>query len=166
MSKRMSEKQEQFRDESPRGEERKSPNRDYNRDSRRGAGSPGSGSSSYAGGSTGGGQGSGGYQQGGYQGSSGSYQGGGSYGGGQFGGNAGQDRNRAGAMEVMVEGNNIDKSLKLLKRKLIKEGIFRELKARRYYEKKSEKKKRKLKESLKKIRKELARSKKNAGLMF
>jgi len=68
-----------------------------------------------------------------------------------------------GAMEVTVE-NNIDKAMKILKRKLIKEGLFKELKSRRYYEKPSERKKRKTKESLKKLRKEEARNKKNQAL--
>jgi small subunit ribosomal protein S21 len=63
-------------------------------------------------------------------------------------------------MEVVVE-HNIEKAMKVLKRKLIKEGIFKELKLRRYFEKPSERKKRKVKESLKKARKEEARQKKN-----
>ena len=70
------------------------------------------------------------------------------------------DRQKAAPMEVLVE-HNIEKAMKILKRKLIKEGLFKELKSRRYFEKPSEKKKRKLKESMKKIRKEEARSKKN-----
>ena len=56
--------------------------------------------------------------------------------------------------------------MKILKRKLIKEGLFKELKLRRYYEKPSEKRKRKLKESIKKIRKEQARQKKNPHLYY
>lgn len=70
------------------------------------------------------------------------------------------DRQKAAPMEVLVE-HNIEKAMKILKRKLIKEGLFKELKSRRYFEKPSEKKKRKGKESMKKIRKEEARSKKN-----
>ena len=67
------------------------------------------------------------------------------------------------AMEVYVE-NNIEKAMKVLKRKLIKEGLFKELKSRRYFEKPSERRKRKEKESIKKIRKEEARQKKNPFL--
>ena len=67
------------------------------------------------------------------------------------------------AMEVSVE-NNIEKAMKVLKRKLIKEGLFKELKSRRYYEKPSERKKRKHKESLKKVRKDEMRQKRNALL--
>lgn len=63
-------------------------------------------------------------------------------------------------MEVSVD-ENIEKAMRVLKRKLIKEGLFKELKSRRYYEKPSERKKRKQKESIKKIRKEEARAKKS-----
>ncbi|MBN8550353.1 MAG: 30S ribosomal protein S21 [Deltaproteobacteria bacterium] len=66
-------------------------------------------------------------------------------------------------MEVTVE-HNIEKAMKILKRKLIKEGLFKELKSRRYYEKPSERRKRKHKESVKKIRKEESRAKKNSLL--
>lgn len=64
------------------------------------------------------------------------------------------------ALEVSVD-NNIEKAMKILKRKLIKEGLFKELKLRRFYEKPSERRKRKHKESVKKIRKEESRLKKN-----
>lgn len=73
------------------------------------------------------------------------------------------ERPRAAAMEVVVE-NNIEKAMKVLKRKLIKEGLFKELKSRRYYEKPSERKKRKHKESVKKVRKEEMRQKRGAFL--
>ncbi len=73
------------------------------------------------------------------------------------------EKPRTVAMEVSVE-NNIEKAMKVLKRKLIKEGLFKELKSRRYYEKPSEKKKRKHKESLKKVRKEEMRQKRSAFL--
>jgi small subunit ribosomal protein S21 len=73
------------------------------------------------------------------------------------------EKPKVGAMEVFVE-HNIEKAMKILKRKLIKEGLFKELKSRRYYEKPSEKRKRKLKESMKKARKEEARQKKNPML--
>ncbi len=73
------------------------------------------------------------------------------------------DRPKAGAMEVTVD-HNIEKAMKILKRKLIKEGLFKELKSRRYYEKPSERRKRKHKESVKKLRKEESRAKKNSLL--
>lgn len=74
------------------------------------------------------------------------------------------DRARAGAMEVVVS-HNIEKAMKILKRKLIKEGLFKELKSRRYFEKPSERRKRKVKEARKKQRKDEARLRKGPGLM-
>ena len=86
-------------------------------------------------------------------------------GGGYGGGGQGRsfERPKGGPMEVIVE-HNIEKAMKILKRKLIKEGLFKELKSRRFYEKPSERKKRKSKESVKKVRKEEARNKKNPML--
>jgi len=74
------------------------------------------------------------------------------------------DRGRAGAMEVVVS-HNIEKAMKILKRKLIKEGLFKELKSRRYFEKPSVRRKRKEKEARKKQRKDEARLRKGPGLM-
>jgi small subunit ribosomal protein S21 len=74
------------------------------------------------------------------------------------------DKMKAGALEVIVS-HNIEKAMKILKRKLIKEGLFKELKSRRYYEKPSERRKRKEKESRKKLRKEEARMRRGPGLM-
>ena len=42
-------------------------------------------------------------------------------------------------IEVTV-GPNLEKAMRVLKRKLIREGVFKEIKARRFYEKPSEKK--------------------------
>ena len=41
-------------------------------------------------------------------------------------------------MQVVVRDNNIDQALKALKKKLQREGVFREMKLRRHYEKPSE----------------------------
>ncbi len=65
---------------------------------------------------------------------------------------------------IITVENNLDKAMKILKRKLIKEGLFKELKTRRYFEKPSVKKKRKQKETVKKNRKEEARIKKSTLL--
>jgi small subunit ribosomal protein S21 len=75
-----------------------------------------------------------------------------------------EDRPKLAAMEVAVD-HNIEKAIKVLKRKLIREGLFKELKARRYYEKPSERKKRKHKESVKKSRKEEARQRRSSQLI-
>ena len=45
-------------------------------------------------------------------------------------------------MKVEVRNNNVDRALRVLKRKLVEEGVFRELQERRFYEKKSDKRRR------------------------
>ena len=42
-------------------------------------------------------------------------------------------------MQVLVRDNNVDQPLKALKKKMQREGIFREMKLRGHYEKPSEK---------------------------
>lgn len=42
-------------------------------------------------------------------------------------------------MQIIVRDNNIDQALRALKKKLQREGIYREMKLRRHYEKPSEK---------------------------
>ncbi len=46
-------------------------------------------------------------------------------------------------MEIRVEGNDLEKALKAMKRKIQREGLLKDLKKRSFYEKPSEKKKRK-----------------------
>ena len=53
-------------------------------------------------------------------------------------------------MEIKVHGNDIERALKVLKRELQKEGLFREIKKRGSYEKPSEKERRKQREARKK----------------
>ena len=43
-------------------------------------------------------------------------------------------------MQVIVRDNNVDQALRALKKKLQREGVFREMKLRRHFEKPSEKK--------------------------
>ena len=57
-------------------------------------------------------------------------------------------------IEVLVRDNNVEKALRVLKKKLQKDGMFRELRLRQHFEKPSLKKQRKLKESLRRIAKE------------
>ena len=61
-------------------------------------------------------------------------------------------------MQVFVRDNNIDQALKVLKKKMQREGVFREMKRRREYEKPSEKKVRERSEAIRRGRK-LARKK-------
>jgi len=53
-------------------------------------------------------------------------------------------------LQVPVYQNQVERALKTLKRQINKEGLFKELKRRRFYEKPSVKKKRKIKEAKKK----------------
>src|SRR5436190_8121825 len=59
---------------------------------------------------------------------------------------------------VQVRDNNVDQALKALKKKMQREGIFREMKLRGHYEKPSEKKAREKAEAVRRARK-LARKK-------
>ena len=56
-------------------------------------------------------------------------------------------------MYVSVRDNNVDQALRVLKKKMQREGMFREMKNRRAYEKPSEKKKRVQTENLKRVKK-------------
>ena len=54
---------------------------------------------------------------------------------------------RFSSLEVKVVGNDVEKAMKVLKRKMQKDGVFRRLKAKRSYEKPSESRRRKRRES-------------------
>ena len=51
----------------------------------------------------------------------------------------GQNRKDEYDMHVSVRDNNVDQALRALKKKMQREGIYREMKMRRFYEKPSEK---------------------------
>lgn len=53
----------------------------------------------------------------------------------------------------MVRDNNVEQALRVLKKKLQREGVFREMKMRRHFEKPSEKKAREKAESVRRFRK-------------
>ena len=61
-------------------------------------------------------------------------------------------------VQVFVRENNVDQALRALKKKMQREGIFREMKMRRHYEKPSEKRAREKAEAVRRARK-LARKK-------
>jgi small subunit ribosomal protein S21 len=61
-------------------------------------------------------------------------------------------------VQVLVRDNNVDQALRALKKKLQREGVFREMKMRDYYEKPSEKRVREKAEAVRRVRK-LARKK-------
>lgn len=58
-------------------------------------------------------------------------------------------------MDIKVNDNNVEGALKVLKRKLQKEGLFKEIKRRKAYEKPSEKEKRKRRDAKKQRMKSL-----------
>jgi small subunit ribosomal protein S21 len=61
-------------------------------------------------------------------------------------------------MQVFVRDNNVDQALRILKKKMQREGLFREIKRRSAYEKPSERKSREKSEAIRRMRK-LARKK-------
>jgi small subunit ribosomal protein S21 len=56
-------------------------------------------------------------------------------------------------VQVIVRDNNVDQALRVLKRKMQREGVFREMKRRRSYEKPSEKKAREKSDAVRRARK-------------
>lgn len=68
-------------------------------------------------------------------------------------------------MEVKVRDNQVDKALKILKRKLQSEGVFREMRSREAYEKPSEAKRRRKAEAVRRHRKEMRKRMEREGLV-
>ncbi len=56
-------------------------------------------------------------------------------------------------MQVLVRDNNVDQALRVLKKKMQREGVFREMKVRRFYEKPSERTAREKAEAQRRARK-------------
>jgi small subunit ribosomal protein S21 len=61
-------------------------------------------------------------------------------------------------LQVLVRDNNVEQALRVLKKKMQREGVFREMKKRRYFEKPSERAAREKAEAVRRMRK-LARKK-------
>ena len=68
-------------------------------------------------------------------------------------------------MQVIVRDNNVDQALRALKKKLQREGVFREMKARRAYEKPSEKRAREKGEAVRRARKLARKQAQREGLL-
>ena len=68
-------------------------------------------------------------------------------------------------MQVLVRDNNVDQALKVLKKKMQREGLFRELKRRKAYEKPSEEKTRKRAEAIRRARKLARKQAQREGLL-
>ena len=56
-------------------------------------------------------------------------------------------------LTVIVKNNNVEKAIRTLKKKVLKEGLLKEIKKRQYYEKPSLKRQRKMKENIKRAQK-------------
>jgi small subunit ribosomal protein S21 len=56
-------------------------------------------------------------------------------------------------MQILVRDNNVDQALRALKKKLQREGVYREMKLRRHYEKPSEKRAREKAAAIRRARK-------------
>lgn len=70
-----------------------------------------------------------------------------------------KEKGRSDRMEIKVFNNNVEKALKVAKKKLAGEGLFRELKRRRFYEKPSVRKKAKQREAQRRRQKWLSKRK-------
>lgn len=68
-------------------------------------------------------------------------------------------------MQVLVRDNNVDQALKVLKRKLQREGLFREIKRKKFYEKPSEKRAREKGEAIRRSRKLARKRAQREGLL-
>jgi len=66
---------------------------------------------------------------------------------------------------VVVRENNVDQALRALKRKLQREGVFREMRRRRAYEKPSERKNREKGEAVRRARKAARKQAQREGLL-
>lgn len=68
-------------------------------------------------------------------------------------------------MQVLVRDNNVDQALKALKKKMQREGIFREMKLRSHYEKPSERRVREKAEAVRRARKLARKRAQREGLI-
>jgi small subunit ribosomal protein S21 len=68
-------------------------------------------------------------------------------------------------LRIFVRDNNVDQALRALKRKLQREGVFREMKRRRFYEKPSEMRVREKSEAIRRLRKLARKQAQREGLI-
>ena len=68
-------------------------------------------------------------------------------------------------VQVLVRDNNVDQALRALKKKMQREGVFREMKLRDHYEKPSEKKAREKAEAVRRARKLIRKKMQREGLL-
>ncbi|CAN1721906.1 Small ribosomal subunit protein bS21A [Hyphomicrobium sp. 1Nfss2.1] len=68
-------------------------------------------------------------------------------------------------LQVLVRDNNVDQALRVLKKKLQREGVFREMKRRRSFEKPSERRVREKAESIRRAKKAARKQAQREGLL-
>tara|TARA_R100001129_G_scaffold184692_6_gene170316 strand:- start:1360 stop:1584 length:225 start_codon:yes stop_codon:yes gene_type:complete len=68
-------------------------------------------------------------------------------------------------VQVLVRDNNVDQALRALKKKMQREGIFREMKMRDHYEKPSQKRAREKAEAVRRVRKLARKRAQREGLI-
>ena len=68
-------------------------------------------------------------------------------------------------VQVLVRDNNVDQALRVLKKKMQREGVFREMKLRKAYEKPSEKRAREKAEGMRRARKLARKRAQREGLI-
>jgi small subunit ribosomal protein S21 len=68
-------------------------------------------------------------------------------------------------MQVLVRDNNVEQAMRVLKKKLQREGVFREMKLRKAYEKPSERKVREKAEAVRRQRKLARKQAQREGLL-
>ncbi len=66
-------------------------------------------------------------------------------------------------MQVFVRENNIDGAMRVLKKKMQRDGVFREMKLRRHYEKPSERRAREKAEGIRRYRKAMRKRMERMG---
>jgi small subunit ribosomal protein S21 len=68
-------------------------------------------------------------------------------------------------VQVLVRDNNVDQALRVLKKKMQREGIFREMKQRKAYEKPSQRRTREKAEAVRRARKVARKQAQREGLL-
>jgi small subunit ribosomal protein S21 len=68
-------------------------------------------------------------------------------------------------VQVLVRDNNVDQALRALKKKMQREGIFREMKMRDFFEKPSQKRAREKAEAVRRVRKLARKRAQREGLI-
>jgi small subunit ribosomal protein S21 len=68
-------------------------------------------------------------------------------------------------MQVLVRDNNVEQAMRVLKKKMQREGIFREMRDRKHYEKPSERKAREKAEAIRRSRKAARKQLQREGVL-